>query len=108
MDFVKQQWTVFDTTTSTTTVIAEKSGADKMKVKSNLPRSLIGRLTAVASNNTLVLHNLQYNDTKLLFQSLVFIKFREAQDVSKVSLRPSVNLTVTGEVIAILFELTTI
>ena len=73
-------------------------------LKSPLPAQFSGRVEVISSNSTLVLHNLQYNDSTYRFYSDVIVKIRVFSNVPvlhRVHLMPIISLTVIGNFMAV-------
>ncbi len=96
--FKEQTCSVNDTLRNMVTVVAEKTTyTGQLAVASALPSSLIGRISVIASNNTLVINNLNYNDTFNRFYSTVVMVLVVSRADSIYQLKPIVQVTVAGE-----------
>ena len=77
--------------------LAVKASNKSMQVVGNLPAHFNGRISTVAVNDTLVINNIKYNDSRYQFRSIV-----KAQDevwgnqTIKKTLLPNFILGVTG------------
>ncbi len=79
------------------TVVAEKTAySGQLKVSGGLPSSVSGRISVVGSKNTLVINNLNYNDSFSRFYSAVVMTTFSGSAVA-VALKPIVQVTVEGE-----------
>jgi len=82
-----------------TQVIAKRSGqGGDLTLELSVPVQLHGRLEAIASNSTLVIHDLQYNDSSYYFSSDVNVNIDIGADhvLHDFHLQPIVSLTVFG------------
>eukprot|EP00794_Sanderia_malayensis_P011135 gene11135-12306_t len=97
VSFNRQEWIVNDTSSNTKTTIATRSALNgAITVSSSLPSSLIGRVTAISNNSTLMISNLQYNDTLLQFKSTVVVQITGGSGTLHYDLKPVVKLTIQG------------
>ena len=79
--------------------LAKRTGQNgALTLESSIPATFTGRLQVIASNNTLVIHNLQYNDSSCQFSSNVKIDsvYSGTATTYDISLRPVVSITVNG------------
>ncbi len=95
--FTKQTCSVNDTLRNMITVVAEKTTySGQLAVPSGLPSSLSGRISVIRSNNTLVINDVNYNDTFSRFYSIVFTVVVSTSNDNPVPLRPIVQVTIEG------------
>ena len=86
---------------STFHTLAKRIGQDGVLTsESPVPAPFNGRVEVMSSNSTLVIHNLQYNDSAYQFSSLVtryieVFRYRSGKDVTS-RLKPIVRITVNG------------
>ena len=70
-----------------------------LKLESPVPAPFSGRAEVISSNSTLVIHNLQYNDSAYQFSSTVKVDIDpgDLARTNEVCLKPIVSLIVTGK-----------
>ncbi len=96
--FKEQTCSVNDTLRNMVTVVAEKTTyTGQLAVASGLPSSLSGRISVIGSNNTMVIENLNYNDTINRFFSTVIVTAKFSGEDSSAVLKPIVQVAVEGE-----------
>ena len=84
---------------STIKTLAKKTGQNgALTLESPVPAPFNGRAEVISSNSTLVIHNLQYNDSTYQFSSYVTVDVDVGAGfrTNKYTLRPAVSITVNG------------
>ena len=79
--------------------LAKRNGADNvLELKSPIPAPLYGKVEVITSNSTLVIHDLQYNDSNYQFLSniLVDVDVGSGSILIQIALKPSISLNVQG------------
>ena len=69
-----------------------------LTLESSIPAPFNGRVQVIPGNSTLVINNLQYNDSSYQFGSYIILDIDSGFGPvpNKVELKPNVNITVTG------------
>ena len=83
-----------------TEALAKKIGQNgALRLESPVPAPFTGRVEVISSNSTLVIHDLQYNDSSYQFSSNVNVDIDPGGIVqtNEVLLKPIVSLTITGK-----------
>ena len=99
---------LFNITSQTGTFLLASRDGDNgtLKLGSQVPPQFTGRAEVIASNNTLAIHRLQYNDSNCQFLSIVILITNITAGPIPIQfyiLRPTVSITVNGKTIIILF-----
>ena len=80
------------------TILAVKRQNGSIHVAEEMPEQFNGRIATAASSSTLIIHNVQFNDSIYQFASIVEARsFVVPQFVSK-TLLPRYSLSVTGNI----------
>ena len=90
---------IVDETTSPirSQMLALKLGQNgPFRLMSSVPAPFTGRLEMISSNSTLVIHDLQYNDSNHRFFSRAILHIGRSSRQLRVNLRPVVTITVRG------------
>ena len=69
-----------------------------LTLESSIPAPFNGRVNVTSANSTLVINNLQYNDSSYQFGSYIILEsnFGSGPILNKIQLKPKVNITVQG------------
>ena len=69
-----------------------------LKLESSIPAPFNGRVEVISTNSTLVIHNLQYDDSAYLLSSAVTVDLNVGAGLlpNRYNLKPIVSITVTG------------
>ena len=81
-------------------VIAKRTGKNGLlTLESPMPAPFNGRIEVISSNNTLVIHDLQYNDSSYQFSSNVKVDVDKGAGpvLNFFQLKPNISITVTGK-----------
>ena len=79
--------------------LAKRTGQNgALELQSPVPAPFNGRVEVISSNSTLVVHNLQYNDSTYQFSSNIKVDsvYSSTTTTYDTSLRPAVSMTVNG------------
>ena len=96
-----------DASKNTIETLAIKNGTSgEFKALSVIPAPFTGRVDAISHNNTLVIKNLQYNDTAYKFSSFVQVSYRDPRvEIPFIETKPVVDITVQGIVLKLIMTL---
>ena len=69
-----------------------------LRLESPVPAPFTRRVQVISSNSTLVIHNLQYNDSSWQFSSYIEVNlaFGGTRNTNHITLKPVVSITVNG------------
>ena len=81
-------------------IVAKLGHHGPLTLVSPIRAPFTGRLATISSNNTIVVHNLQYNDSHYLFLSRIYV-YVSGRGSVMFPMRPIVGLTVYGKSILI-------
>ena len=102
----REQTILFNSTSqSIGQVLARRIGQDgTLVLESPVPAPFNGRVVVISSNSTLVIHRIQYNDSRYQFSSNVTMDTNSSAGamMNMYHLRPVVSITVKGKKILIL------
>ena len=79
--------------------LAKRIGANGiLTLESSIPAPFNGRVAVISANSTLVINNLQYNDSSYQFGSYIIVEvdIGGGPALIKIQLKPNVNITVQG------------
>ena len=98
---------IFNHTSQTSVqTLARRIGPNgTLRLESPVPAPFTGRAEVISSNNTLVIHRLQYNDSSCQFLSVVILVTNVTGGPAPFRfyiLRPTVSITVNGKKVMIL------
>ena len=80
-------------------VLARRIGVNgSLTMESSIPVPFNGRVEVISTNSTLVIHNLQYNDSAYQFSSTVEVELNSSvvKTVTVYPLRPIITISVAG------------
>ena len=96
----KEQVIGFNSTSQPTIQrLAKRIGANGvLTLESSIPAPFNGRVNVTSANSTLVINNLQYNDSSYQFGSYVIVEIDvgSGPKPNMITLKPNVNITVQG------------
>ena len=94
-----------DTSKNTIEILARKDGSSGLfKALSVIPAPFTGRVDTISHNNTLVIKNLQYNDTSYKFSSFVKVSLTGI-DINTKQMKPVIEITVQGTLLKFIIPL---
>ena len=97
----KEQVIGFNSTSSPRIqALARRIGVNgTLTMESSIPVPFNGRVQVISSNSTLVIHNLQYNDSAYQFLSTIEVELNSniTTQVTVYPLRPDITISVTGK-----------
>ena len=79
--------------------LAKRIGANGvLTLEPSIPAPFNGRVAVISANRTLVIKNLQYNDSSYQFGSYIILEsnFGSGPILNKIQLKPNVKITVQG------------
>ena len=99
LTYKEQLIRVNSTSQPTIQTLAKRTGQNgALTLESSIPTPFNGRVEVISSNSTLVIHNLQYNDSKYQFSSYVTVDADLGAGARSTinNLRPVVSIKVNG------------
>ena len=92
-------------TDKTIEILARQDGSSgQFKALSVIPAPFTGRVDTISHNNTLVIKNLQYNDTSYKFSSFVKVSIIGVAIIA-IQMKPVIEITVQGTLLKFIIPL---